>query len=205
MLKPIALWVGCFAVVYGLLVAPWPGGNAAAAAYLSAVLRAGLPRQSGLRAWDLSPGPDRPAGGRRRIEIVNLALMTEAGAGPVRNLDLDLGPLGRRSGALLGALLLTTPLPWPRRARAALAGAVLWHLAILAFVSFCIWNESSELQLVELGPVAKGMADHGQRALTAQMTLGIPVLIWMLILIPERAGLALGRPRQGGNNVGRVP
>ncbi|MGB8169129.1 MAG: hypothetical protein WCF18_16650 [Chthoniobacteraceae bacterium] len=113
--------------------------------------------------------------------IVNRTLMASDGSGPVRNVDIDLGRLGTRPLALLLALIFATPIPWKRRAVAAVVGLLLLHVGVLLFLSFCLWVESAEVQLVAFSPTMKALAKGAEAAGVAQFPIAGPVLIWIVV------------------------
>jgi hypothetical protein len=116
-LKPILLFVCGFAVIYGLLLAPWPGwadfygqyfrdgGNAIFGSNGGErILRFEAHRQTqGLSSID------------SRIVLGNHALATSDGKMPVTMLGLDSRGIGWVPTALTIALIVATPIPWQRR------------------------------------------------------------------------------------------
>jgi hypothetical protein len=108
-------------------------------------------------------------------------LMNADDSGPVRHLDFDTLGLGWRPTALLIALIVATPISWARR-RWALFWGLIWQNAfLLVFLGFLIWNESSEISLVNLTPFWKHLASNFKDALVGQAGLAVPVAIWVLV------------------------
>ena len=205
--SPITLFICRFLVVYFLLVLPWPGWGRIYNAYFRAVAGRVFAGRSGLRevSFETAGAPAHPS--YARIDIVNRNLMQVDGSGPVRNLDLDTLALGWRPMALLAALIVTTPVSWPRRGRALLWGLLCMHVILLLFVAFCIWNDSSEVLLVSLSPFWKNAANGFRSLFTSFYSLVIPVVIWVLVTFrrEDREGTigvflfgpAAGRPKPG--------
>ncbi len=190
-LNPVAGFLCRVALVYALLVAPWPGWELAAGAYFRVVAHGVLGGVRDNREVTFEPYPDQPE--RTRVVIVNPALMNREGAGPVRNVDVDLDRLGLRPLALLLALIFATPVSWTRRFRAALAGVLLLHVCLLAMLGYLLWVESAEVLLVEFTPGGKALATGLKSATFAQVVIALPVLIWMLVTLRREDGLRLWR------------
>jgi len=177
--------VGCilwFVLVFGVLAAPWPGLRGACCNYLQGMVRTVLSSESGRRELDFEVSPNHKRGyDEARIVIVNRDLMTPNGSGPVRNLDIDLGTLGTRSLALLLALICATPFSWKRRGIAILLGIPFLHFFILALIAYCIWSESTEVQLVTLSPAMKEIANSLEERQLALFSIVVPVLVWVVV------------------------
>ena len=169
-----------FLVVYVLLSIPWPGFTQAYSACFRAVTGAIFTRFSGSNelTFEKLEG-NQPHQWDTRIEIANPVLMHPDGSGPVRDVDFGAHGFGWRPMAMLIALVITTPLPWPRRRRVLLVGAISLHVFILFSLGVWIWVESAELALVTLTPFWQAAAT-GADLLLGQLGLGIPLLIWFL-------------------------
>jgi len=203
--NPIVLFLCRLAISYALLAAPWPGLGQAYGRYFRAIGRMVFAADDGQRQLSFeTPGENSPRPNDTQIVIVNKALMRPDGSGPVRNLDVK---FGRESMALLLALILATPVSWPRRGWAALWGLLAIHGVIFTFLAFCIWNESAEVLLVTVDPFWKAVASGGKQALAGQVNLAVPVLIWLLVTFRREDRLGgLGqfvfRQEGEGNEVG---
>lgn len=157
-------------------------------------------RESGQREVAFVDFPDksiRPT--FAKIEIVNRRLLKHDGSGPVRNLDLDVRGLGWKPTALLMALVLASPLPWKRRV-AALCWGVLWmQVVVIGFLTFAIWNESSEIGLVTMSPFWKNLAAQWQHNFIAQFSLASPVVVWLLVTF-RNGDSSIGQRTKGGKS-----
>ena len=171
-----------FALIYVLLLLPWPGFREAYGAYFRAfggMVFAGQTERSEVTFE--TPERNSPRPQDSRIVIVNNALMNYDGSGPVRNLDFDAHAVGWRPIALLAALVIATPLPWGRRIRAVVLGALAMHLYVLLFLFVAIWNESTEISLMTLTPFWKTAVSGLKGVMVSQLALCLPVLIWVLV------------------------
>lgn len=171
-----------FAVVYVLLLLPWPGFREAYGEYFQAfggMIFAGQTERSELTFE--TPERNSPLPQDTRVVIVNKTLMNYDGSGPVRNLDFDAHAVGWKPLALLAALVIATPLPWGRRIRALAFGALAMHLYFLLFLFVAIWNESTEISLLLLTPFWKSALNELKTMLVSQLSLCLPVLIWVVV------------------------
>jgi len=175
-----------FLVVYVLLSIPWPGFTQAYSACFRAVAGAVFTRFSGGNelTFEKLEG-NQPHQWDTRIEIANPALMRSDGSGPVRDLDFGAHGFGWEPMAMLLALVVTTPLPWPRRRRVLLVGAIWLHVFILFTLAVSIWAESAELTPGALTPFAKAIRTGANAFLLGQLGLGIPLLTWFLVAFWE--------------------
>jgi len=187
-----------FVALYAFLLVPWPALNEVSVNYLKsigAVIYGGVGDRRELDFESLSSA-QYPH--ELRVVIVNRSLMNKDGTGPVRNLDFDAGGLVLRPLALIGALIMCTPLPWQRRLKAFL-WCVLWEqIIVVGVLGFCIWNESSEISLVALSPFCKQVALSVREMLIAQLDLAVPILIWIGVIFrrgDERLLSILLQPR----------
>jgi hypothetical protein len=175
--NPLTRFLCRFVIIYTILALPWPGLSKAYGNYFRAICRIVFSADDGQRELSFeTPGDNSPRPNDTRVVIVNKSLMHPDGSGPVRNLDAN---IGWQSIALLVALILATPISWPRRGWALLWGLLAIHAFQLLFLNICILNESAELSLVS--PFWKEVTSRGRQALTGQVNLAIPVLIWLLV------------------------
>jgi len=171
-----------FVVLYSIVLVPWPALSKASASYLqmlgSVVYGGGGDR----RELDFESLSSAQYPHELRVVIVNRSLMNKDGSGPVRNLDFDAAGLVFRPLALIGALIICTPISWQRRLKAFL-WCVLWEqIIVVGVLGFCIWNESSEISLVSLSPFCKQVALSVREMLIAQLDLAIPILLWIVVM-----------------------
>jgi len=180
--RQIANFLYWFALVYVLLLLPWPGFREAYSAYFrrfGGMVFAGENVQSEVTFEPAGPNSLRPKD--TRVVIVNKALMNYDGSGPVRNLNFDAVAVGWRPLALLAALIIATPISWRRRIRALAFGTFGLHAFLLLFLGVAIWNEATEVSLVTLTPFWKSVASGFKAIMTSQLNLCLPVLIWVLV------------------------
>jgi len=182
----IAGFLWRFALAYGLLIAPWPGFNAAYGRYFRSLGQRVFAHESGPRELRFEAVP---AELRHRLDtrivVANRAQFDRNGAGPAKFLELDTRGVGWVPTALTLALILATPIPWPRRSMAVLWGVVAVHGFVLFSVAVYIWNRSTDLSLVTLSPFWKQAADGLEETLITQLgpSFVVPVLIWILVTI----------------------
>jgi hypothetical protein len=182
--SPIRRFLLRFALVYVLLLLPWPGFHAAFNAYFRAfggMIFAGQTEHSEIT---FETAKDSHCPNQTRVVIVNNALMNYDGSGPVRNLDFDAHAIGWRPIALLAALIYATPISWGRRTRAFAFGAIGIHAFLIFFLAVGIWSEANELPLAFFVPVTpfwKAVATGVRTVVVAQIGLFIPVLVWILV------------------------
>ena len=194
------------ALAYVLLLLPWPGLSEACGLYFRTVGQTVLARESEQYSLTFeAPKKNSPRPQDSLIAIVNLDLMAPDGSGPVRHLNFDTRDLGWKPLALLIALILASPLAWRRRLRALLLGALCSHGFMLLTLGVATWNEAMEIGLVTLTPFWKAVAVACKELLTRQITLVVPVLIWILVTFRredftgKRGLLALGSPKSEGD------
>ena len=175
------------AILSGLLLAPWPGCNERYNAWICRVGGAVFSSAHGRLLVRFEPEPPsvHPALGVR-ITLANRERLAPDGTGPARVLGLDARGVGWVPTAWLVALILATPLPWPRR-----LGALAWGLiAVHAFIALTLGvyllnncDDASGLALVHLSPLEKAVIDGLDETLVAQMGPGFvaAVLLWVLV------------------------
>jgi hypothetical protein len=198
-LRPITLFLCRFAILYIILVVPWPGWDRIYGICFRSLGSTIFASNSGPRELSFTtPSENMPRPFLTRIVIVNRKMMREDGAGPVRNLDMDAQSFGWKPTALLLALIATTPIPWRRRGLAILWGLLCLHILIIAGLGFCIWNQSTEVSLVTLTPFLKHVADTFQGFLVSQYGLMLPALVWLSVTFRREDFLeTLGRALDG--------
>jgi exosortase/archaeosortase family protein len=170
-----------FALVFCLLIIPWPGlsdlcGTALRGLGSAAFTRAKGPREVAFESLDAHT---------TRAVIVNRTLKTRDGTRPMRNLDLNSCGFLWRPLCLLFALIFATPLSLRRQLLSlAIGGYLLLGFLVLA-LAFALWNESTEVSLATLSPPWKNFAGNFQTTLMQLATLVAPVLIWLWAVFPR--------------------
>jgi hypothetical protein len=173
-----------FIVIFGLLIAPWPGLNQAYSRYFQSF---------GQWSFDATGDSGRkvifaPASGEvpeldTRVTLENTALASSSGQVEGRRTGLNTRSIGWVPTALTIALVLATPIPWGRRLGALAAGLVLIHLFIYVSLLSWVWNESTELSLLSLSNFWKQALDELNYELMNQLgiSFSVPVVIWVIV------------------------
>ena len=191
-MPPRSLIVGFlwrFALVYGLLIFPWPAFNKAYGGYFRALGQATFSRSGGPRYLQFEAVPEELHHRLdTRIAIANRDQADRAGNVPLHYLELDTRGVGWVPTALLLALILATPVSWPRRAAALIWGLIAVHGFILFSIASTIWNNSTELSLLTLTPFWKSVVEGLDETLVTQMgaSFVVPVFIWILVTIRKQ-------------------
>lgn len=195
----IVVFLWRFALVYALLIAPWPGFNAAYGKYFRALGQTVFSREGVERLLRFEAVPaELNHVLDTRIALANRDQLDREGRGPVRYLELDTRGMGWVPTALLLALVLATPVGWRPRGWALLWGLIAVHLFILFSVAVYIWNSSTELSLLTLTPFWKQVAGGLEETLVTQMgaSFVVPVLIWILVTIRWQDAVAWQSDRE---------
>ncbi|HUB65998.1 MAG TPA: hypothetical protein VL981_00775 [Candidatus Methylacidiphilales bacterium] len=182
--RSLILWfLARFVLIFGLLLAPWPGWNDLYGQGFRAASNAVFGRNE--EKWMIYFEAHRETRGLAAVDsrmvIGNHELANESGQGPVEMVGLDTRSIGWLPTALTSALILATPLPWRRRIWT-LAWGLLWiHGFILFSVAVLIWNEASAVSLIALSPFWKTVADGLQYTLLTQLgaSFTVPVIVWI--------------------------
>ena len=179
----IKLFVSRLVLIYVLLLLPWPGLNEAYGRFLRDLGQAVFAREPAERHELIFEAAenDSPDAQDSRVVIINRALMAPDGSGPVRYLHFDAQHFGKSPMILLIALILATPVSWGRRLRALLLGTLSLHGVLLCLLGVGILNEATEISLLTLSPFWKAIASGCSEVLTGQISLVIPVLVWILV------------------------
>ncbi len=196
--KPIAAFFLKAALWYALLLLPWLGG---ARAYATAFRAGGnlLFRTFG-SSGRVYFNP-LPPGKERDTEVVLENIKTRGARG---TMDANSRRMGFMATAFLTALVLATPIPWPRRLTALAGGLVL----IGVFVAFKMYlqlvnafSDDNVLAIYTFGSFTKTMVVvlikvFSMSPVTAYIA---PVVIWILVAFRrgDLAGLAVFRRTSG--------
>lgn len=188
------------ALIYGLLIAPWPRWDDAYASYFRGLGTLVFVREASQRSTRFEPTPrDGHSVLSTQILIANRDQRRPDGNVLARVLQIDPRGIGWIPTALVIALTLSTPLPFPRRLGALAAGLVLVHAFILFSVATYIWDESTEVGLLALSAFWKRVLDGVVNLLISQLGASFvaPAVIWIFVsfrnLDFETAG-EFGRP-----------
>ena len=192
-LKLIAGFFWRFALVYGLLLSPWPGFNGAYGRYLRSLGEAVFAREGGSRLVRFEPVP--PGLNQRldsRILLSNRNELDSSGRGSARYLELDSRGIGWMPTAFFVALVAASPVSWRRRSGALLVGLGAIHGFILFSLAVYIWNQSTDLALLTLAPAWKYCIAGLEETLVTQIgaSFVVPGLIWILLTFQRQDVIA---------------
>ncbi len=183
--NPIVGFFCRFAIIFGLLIVPWPGWNELYGQYFRALGQMAFTRDGDKRVvlfeqHELTHGFSSL---HTRMTLGNRDLMDSHGNGRAEFLDLDTRSIGWVPTALTIALILATPISWRRRVWALVGGLLLIHCFILFSIQAWIWDESPDLSLTTLSPFWKEIADDLSYTLVTQLgaSFSVPVLIWIIV------------------------
>lgn len=203
--RPLLRFLAVFSVVYGLLIAPWPGWNAAYSAYFRG-LSAGVFSTSGPNAFVHFDAAPAGAALDTQVHLANPRNADARGDGPVKLLSLDSRGLGWIPTALFLALWAATALTPRRRAITGAAGLLALHVYLLACVGSALLNEASgadPASFIRLGPALKRVSEGLEETLVNQVgaSFVVPVVLWLLLCLGsgQWAGIErqLARPQRG--------
>jgi hypothetical protein len=171
-----------FGLIYGLLIAPWPGFKEGYGRYfrsLCGVVFAGNPT----RYLQFEPSPDSRFSIGVQIVLGNNDKVDANGHLPVQILGLEARGVGWIPTALLIALTLVSPVSWRRRAWSLFWGVLLVHGFILFSVACYLWNQSTELGLLSASPFGKAILGGLEETLVTQLgaSFAVPVVIWFAV------------------------
>jgi hypothetical protein len=202
----IAGFLWRFALVYGLLILPWPGFNDAYGRYFRGLGQAAFAREHAQRQVRFEAVPKELKHVLdTRIVLANRDLLDPQGYGPVKYLELDTRGIGWVPTALLLALVVATPVPWRRRIPALGWGLLAVHGYIWFSVAVHLWNNSGELSLVSLTPFWQRVAGGLDETLVVQMgaSFVVPVFLWLLVTLRKQDVIAW-QGTSGGRNSPRA-
>jgi hypothetical protein len=181
-----------FAVIFGLLIAPWRGWNEAYSHYFQSLYGFLFNWGQTNRVVTLQPSPPSYAPLDTQVILANASLVDSAGRGPIRRTEFDSRSIGWVPTALTLALVAATPIPWRRRLAALAGGMVLIHLFIFFSLQSWIWNNSVQLSLLTLSAFWQRAVDELDYLLMNQLgaSFTVPVVIWILVTFRRQDALA---------------
>jgi hypothetical protein len=185
--KPLVRFFCSFALLYTLLISPWPESREIYSRCFCSFARAVFRESSGNRIlrFDTVPANQRNRTLDARITIANRTQLDANGSGHAVMLDLDSRGIGWVPTAMLVALVLATPVSWPRRLQALFWGLLAVHAFILVSIEVYILNQSDAsngLNLVEFSPFWKTVVNGLEETLVTQLGASFifPLFIWIL-------------------------
>jgi len=173
-----------FVVIFGLLIAPWPGLNEAYSRYFQSLGQMAFNPAGEIRRMVVfSPASGKIPGLDTRLTLENAELADASGQGRVECSEIDTRSIGWVPTALTVALVLATPIPWKRRLTALAGGLALIHLFIFFSLQAWVWNNSAGLSLLTLSSFEQRVLDELNYALMNQLGISftVPVVIWTLV------------------------
>jgi len=174
-----------FAVIYGLLIIPWPGWNDLYARYFESLGQTVFSRDGEKCVVTFVNHPLQHGFTSLTTDMIirNRDQINPSGKTPAKVVNLDTRSIGWVPTALTLSLILATPIPWLRRMRATLLGMLLIHGFILFSLQASIWNNSTDLSILTLTPFWKWIVDGLDYTLLTQLgaSFSVPVLIWIVV------------------------
>ena len=194
---PIVGFLLKFVLIFGLLIAPWPGWNDFYAGYFRGFGQLAFGASEGKRVVDFSPSkPEQLASGLdTQLTLGNRDLLDSRGKGSLKRVNLDTRSIGWVPTALTAALVLATPIPWRRRAMAFCGGILLVHLFILFSLQTWIWDNATDVSLMALTPPVQRVVSELDYTFITQLgaSFSVPVVIWVVVTF-RRRDLMASRP-----------
>ena len=180
-----------FAVMFGLLIAPWPGWNQAYGEYFRGFGQWIFSGESDARVVMFAPLAQPGDGLDTQVSVADRTQLDANGRGPIKRTGLESRSLGWLPTALTAALILATPIPWGRRVAALCAGVVLIHLFIAFSLLIWIWDNSPDVFSGTLSDLWKLITSELSYAFVTQLGISftIPVLIWVLVTFKRQDAL----------------
>ncbi len=182
---PIFRFLGCFILVYAVLLYPWPGWKNVYSSYFRELGQIAFGREGAMSVVRFEPYFEQHGFSTldARMILANSSQTDSNGHGPVKMLDLDTRSIGWTPTVLTMALILATPIPWRRRAWALVWGFFWVNVFILFSLQSWIWDASPGLALFECSPFWQATLDNLEYTLLTQIgtSFSVPVLIWMLV------------------------
>jgi hypothetical protein len=189
---PILWFLLRFLVVFGVLVAPWPGWNGLYAQYFQSLGQVAFSLGDANRVVDFKPATGQYPGLDTQVTLGNRALADSSGKALVQRAEIDSRSIGWVPTALTLGLVAATPIPWRRRVTALVGGWVLVHLFIFFTLQAWVWNNSSDVSLLALPAFWQRVVGELNYALLNQIgaSFSVPVIIWILVTFRRQDALA---------------
>jgi len=182
-----------FVCLFGLMIAPWPGFRTAYGDYFRALGNLVFERHTQSIVIYIEPHlrSRGHASMDSQIVLYNPHGIDKDGDVHADFLGIDSRAVGWIPTCLIMALILATPLTWPRRIRAVLLGLLLVQTYILGVLAIYIINQSTIVGLLELPAWAGAITNGLEYTFVTQMGPGfaIPILIWLLVWFMEERSL----------------
>ena len=183
--KRVATFFVLCLVIYGLLMAPWPGVRAAYATYFQVAGSLFFGSFGAKDAVRFRPAPDNPAGWDTEV------VLTNPGNGTSGTVLHSSRKTGYVPTAVLVSLVLATPLSWSRKWRSLLWGVLVVNAFVALRIGLILVRDLSQddaLRLFELGPSMQKVLAWSVRALVMSpgSYYGFPVLLWVLVTFRAR-------------------
>jgi hypothetical protein len=179
--RPIVRFICVFALVYGALIAPWPGWNSLYGRGFRFLCSEFLASENGhgavrVRAAEPNARLDT------QILLIDPAKVDSHGKGPARILGLDSRGVGWIPTALFIALTLAAPVSWRRKGWALVLGLLAVHVYLLLTVEVYIWNESIPAAAGAVS-LLKRIGNGLEETLVVQLgaSFVVPTIIWLLV------------------------
>jgi hypothetical protein len=183
--NPLFRFCWPFVLIYGVLIAPWPGWNALYSDYFRNLGTLAFSRDDGARFISFQPYHEQHGFSSldTRMSLANRNLLTRDGKHLVLMVDLDSRSLGWVPTAFTAALILATPVPWRRRVGSFIGGMILVHLFILFSLATWIWEKSPDLSLATYPLWWQRIVAETEYALITQLgaSFSVPLVIWILV------------------------
>lgn len=175
-----------FAVIYALLVAPWPGVENGYAAYFRGMGNVWMGSAVGMfgggRTLSFAK-PQEEVGNRDTLMLVGAK-----GASEVRVVPFVARIKGYLPTAMVVALVLATPIPWRRRWRALLWALLLVHLFIgfrMGVAAFHTFTRPTEFAWTTLGPASEEALRLAHKIFFKgyAMSFVVPAVVWIALCV----------------------
>jgi hypothetical protein len=179
--RPIVRFICLFALVYGALIAPWPGWNSLYGRGFRVLCSACLATENGLEIIRVQAAEPN-ARLDTQILLIDPARKNSDGKIPVRILGLDSRGVGWIPTALFMALTIAAPVSTRRKGWALGLGLLAVHVYLLLMVEIYIWNESIPAAAGAVS-LLKQIGNGLEETLVTQLgaSFVVPTIIWLLV------------------------
>lgn len=170
------------AVIYLLLVVPWNGWKETYADYFRSLANGifGVSTEERTLRFDLNHGILQPLSLDTDITVNNRDMIGPDGHPYAMHIGIDSREVGWLPMALFLALVLATPVSWPRRIAALFWGFIVLHGMML----FYIWLYVAHYSLSTSSLIVQGLVEYGYETffVTAEPRSFVAILTWMLFV-----------------------